>query len=321
MTRKKQMLLGGLIVIIILGFVGFSIFKIAFNKDKQLDNLYEAVYSEDVKYLKQHLHVKGKTNLTDQDIHKVIDLLLDIGIENVYVADDRESSEDNIYISKEGKEKLIYDNFVVNMESVDLKLHSSINGAEVFLDGKSLGETDENYEFYHEDLIPGTYKIKVTYDGEHGKDQKTEEVYLYDNEEDIIVTEFNLDIQDAETKEINIRKKLDELIYNYEVGLVDAINANNFSLASPYIEVGSQLYKMQADLVVHLNKKGVSEDYIYHELKDVTKIDDNTYEMIVTESHVLYYENRTQETTNNTWRYGAKKVGEKFMLTSLNSLK
>lgn len=321
MTRKKQMILGGLIAILVLSFVGFSIFKMTFNKEKQLNNLYEAVYQEDVKYLKEHIHVKGKINITNEEVDKIIELLSNIEIENLYVAYNRESSDDNIYISKEGKEKLIFDKFIINVRPMNLEIYSSIDGAEVSLDGKSLGETDENYEFYHEDLVPGTYKIKLDYDGEHGKDKLTDKVYLYDEDEDTITEEYYLDIEDAETKESNIREELDELIYNYEVGLVSAINANNFSFASPYIEAGSPLYKMQTDLVAHLNKKGVSEEYMSHEIKDITELDENTYELIVTESHVLYYANGGQEITNNTWKYGARRIGSKLMLTSLNSLK
>ncbi|AFS79855.1 hypothetical protein Curi_c28860 [Gottschalkia acidurici 9a] len=384
MSRKLQIIMGGLIIVLFLGFIFISIFKSNFNSEKLLAELYEAVDKGDSKYLGKYIKVKGKTHLIDEDVKKITNLLNNMGSMDIRIFDKEVDDSYNVFISKDGKEKLLYDKFVINVNTINLVLTTNAPNSKVYLDNKAIGETNDEGKLHYKNIIPGEYNVKVEYSGKYGKSEITEKIKIWNEVEDTIEVSLDLNIgyidiysnrDDAklyvngkdtgllvkdihnfgpipldgsitiqskataengiiesdekvvnhstsyklnlEDKENSIEETLNELVYNYEVGLVNAINYNDFSYASPYILKGSNLYNAQLKLIKNLNEQGIKEDYISHELIKVQKIDNAKYYLTVSESHKVYKADGGENIVKHTWQYDVQKVGDKYYLTNL----
>lgn len=98
----------------------------------------------------------------------------------------------------------------------------------------------------------------------------------------------------------------DELVSNYEYSLIDAINANDFSLVEYMLLKGSSLYEAQKKLVANLNQKGISEELVDFEIKEI-KYSEQKKEYYLTVREKINIIKKDGESTNEyTWMYTVK---------------
>lgn len=83
---------------------------------------------------------------------------------------------------------------------------------------------------------------------------------------------------------------IEMLIDGYEKALIYAVNNNKFSFVEKYLIENSNLYNAQKKLISELYNKGVKEDLIEFDIKDI-KIEENknTYKVFVTEKIAIKY--------------------------------
>lgn len=84
---------------------------------------------------------------------------------------------------------------------------------------------------------------------------------------------------------------IEKIMEKYEIGMIHAINNNDFSIVEPFLIPNSKLYHAQKELVTYLNKKGVREKLIDYNIKTVKKLDENRYSVVVYEQYEITYRN------------------------------
>lgn len=97
----------------------------------------------------------------------------------------------------------------------------------------------------------------------------------------------------------------DELVRNYEVSLIDAINARDFSLVEHMLAKGSPLYDAQKKLVDNLGQKGITEELIDYEVIDAST-DANKSIYLTVREKIKIIRQDGQSTENFTWVYTVK---------------
>ncbi|MBU3182992.1 zinc ribbon domain-containing protein [Clostridium psychrophilum] len=110
-----------------------------------------------------------------------------------------------------------------------------------------------------------------------GKTLKSEEQSTTSGETDI-----NISFQDAINAQTDVQAQLDDvksqlndLLQNYASGLTAAINANDFSLVSPYLTYGSKLYTQQQANVPGSHAGGDYESLVSANITDFNISDDS----------------------------------------------
>ncbi|MCH1627841.1 zinc ribbon domain-containing protein [Ferdinandcohnia quinoae] len=131
------------------------------------------------------------------------------------------------------------------------------------------------------------------------EDDKVKEI----KNEDAKETEFGKETAEA-MKKVEDEPRVYALMDNYLNGLTAAINYNDFSLVSPYLKEGSNLYKSQQNLVKNLNEKGTTEGLDNYEVLGWSN-EGNTYKINTSETITIYYEGGEYETKDYKWTYTA----------------
>lgn len=96
---------------------------------------------------------------------------------------------------------------------------------------------------------------------------------------------------------------VETVVENYVHGLVNAINAGDYSLVSETIVSGSDLDTMQKDLVERLYDAGMSQKVISVTVEDMTEITPGEWEVTTNEMIELTYESGETETEVYEWTY------------------
>lgn len=191
MNRKKEILIGAIIVLAIIGFFGIKILDLSFDREGVLEKIDEAIESGNTDYLKSHLEVRGlDRDLTDKEVENIGEALKDISVYSL--SDGKEDPDANIYIKKKGKEKLIFDKYIIVLKPYDLTIASNIEGTKVFIDGEEVGAFKEDEDFVYRDLLPGSHVVKINYQGEYADIEEEEEILALNREG---TNEIYLDLQ------------------------------------------------------------------------------------------------------------------------------
>lgn len=185
MNKKIALIVGIVLIVVIVAVLGFNFLSKAPRGSEgasELAGLSKAVEEEDIKFLKDHIKVEGlDRKLEDQELEDISKLLGDISLNSL----DRDSSENNIYIKKDGKKNLFFDRYIIVLKTYDLSINSSnMEGTEVFIDGEKVGEFKEDEEFLYKDLLPGTHKVKLLFQGDYAKLEKEEEILAFNSGKD-----------------------------------------------------------------------------------------------------------------------------------------
>ena len=182
MDRKSGLALGGiialiLVVLILLIFVGWSIFNNVFGTDDSLEELSAAIESEDLAYLKDYIEVRGSSMpLTDEELGDIVSLLNDYNVQDeleLYL----ESRENSIYLKKD-KENSKY---ILVLKPYDVEVESNLPGTKVFLDGEEIGKLkDDETTLILKSLRPGYHIVKLLYEGEYAQLENEEDILCFD---------------------------------------------------------------------------------------------------------------------------------------------
>ena len=112
--------------------------------------------------------------------------------------------------------------------------------------------------------------------------------------------------------------EFENLMSEYMYSIVDAINSGDFNIVKGTLTSGGPLYKKQKKLVTDLFNKGVTEDLIeFTFLGSPKKVASNKYEMLVKETHRIYYVDKESKEVVNTWKYTLKLDGEHLSIYDL----
>ncbi|MBU5292916.1 PEGA domain-containing protein [Anaerosalibacter bizertensis] len=195
MNRKVEIIIGILIVLTFVFILGKNILSFSFDSYDSINKLKEAVINEDIKYLKNHLEIENyESSLNNNDIKNIVAFL-----RNQYIIEDDwneylNTSNRNFYIKKSGKEKLLFDKFILVLKPYELILSSDTPGAIVYIDGKEVGKIDKkNYEFKYNPILPGQHKIKLKYEGKYAKLEKERELGFFNETEREI--HYNIELE------------------------------------------------------------------------------------------------------------------------------
>lgn len=123
-----------------------------------------------------------------------------------------------------------------------------------------------------------------------------------------------------EKKRKETQVKLDEktaenIIRRFCSAYVDAVNAGDFSLVSPYIK--GDLYDMQKNMVTSLHSQGITEEFNFLTVQSVNKIGENIWKVNVTEGETIFYPDGTKSEKTYTWTYTIEYVDSIFYLTNI----
>ena len=171
----------------------------------------------------------------------------------------------NIYVKKDGKEKFFLDKYVLVLSPYNLLLESDTPGAKVFINGKEIGEIDDEYMLEYGPILPGKHTIELKYDGDYIELEEEDEVIFLDKYESTIYHSIYLDGDyvwiDSDYPEADLLingkdsgKTIEELDYLGPVPLDGSI------VLQAKLDIGEEI--LESEEVI------VDDDYIYLEFVD-----------------------------------------------------
>ena len=180
MEKKARLILGVIIaliivVLVLLGFAGVSIYKSHVGTNDSLDELSDAIKSEDTEYLKDYIKLQGReTQLSNEELENIVLLLKDYKVEDDLKAY-LESTQENIFLKKDE------DKYVLVLKPYDIEIEASLPGARVFLNGEEVRKFDEDKTTLKlRNIMPGYHKIKLLYEGKYAHLEEETEVICFD---------------------------------------------------------------------------------------------------------------------------------------------
>lgn len=193
-NSKIQKFIGVLIIVLYVVFVGKNVFPLINDETLGVTKLQTAIEEVDTKYLAKHLEIEGQNiSLKADELEDIAMLLLDSGYLYELGYDDYNDMSSNIYVKKDGKEKFFLDKYVLVLSPYNLLLESDTPGAKVFINGKEIGEIDDEYMLEYGPILPGKHTIELKYDGDYIELEEKEDVIFLDNYESTIYHSIYLD--------------------------------------------------------------------------------------------------------------------------------
>lgn len=393
MNRKMEILIGSLIVVLLVSFLGFKFLGNKYDRDSGLRKIDEAMVSGDMDYLAQHIEVRGLgRDLTEEETRSIHEVLKDVSVYSL--KDQKDDPEANIYIMQKGKEKLFFDKYIIALNPYNLVVEPNMEGTQIFINDEKVGDFKENEEFTYDNLLPGIHKIKLLYEGDYAKLEEEEEItafnrdgsneihsylqvygqYIYvesnlenatllvdgkdtgikiydgydlgpvDGKKRKIAARVELDGQEylSETKEISdssstshnltidyeppmsekeVFGEIEQLIENYEINLIKAVNYGSYSYLENYIEFGSPFMKAQKKLIDNLYEKGTKEELLAFQIENTNIVSEDQVFVTVSESHMIIYKDGEKKEVNNKWTYELVNKDDKFLIRNLEKAK
>ncbi|MDA1568522.1 hypothetical protein PDK93_20935 [Bacillus cereus] len=192
----------------------------------------------------------AKTELTELETEKEVDLA------------DEQSEKVKIDLSLEG-------NYV--------SISSDESDATVFVNGKKRGK-----------LSYGSYKLGPVSTGE------TVEVHLEKTTDFGVMKSESIKIGDQSTYYLKFPKEtsnsaVGEFVKNHIYANVRAISLNDFSLIENNYDKSGKSYKEDRDYIQYLHKKGITEDLLTMEVRNVERQSDTKYKVTTYEEYHIRY--------------------------------
>lgn len=113
-------------------------------------------------------------------------------------------------------------------------------------------------------------------------------------------------------------KEIENLYGDFINSFIDMINYGDISYICDYVVIGSNVYNDMSSSLESFKKQDISEELEEHNIQEIKKIDDNTYEVYVYEVYDIYYgveHSRKLKTFNSV--YTATKSNGVFKFTDL----
>lgn len=266
-----------------------------FDEDKtilKLRNIMPGYHKITLLYKGEYAQLEEETEVKCFDpYNNKLYLYMDLGGDKIEVT----SNEDRAFL-------------YVNDENTNISLHSPYTLGPVVMDGSM------------------TISAKAIIDGKTYESEKVEIVnnrYQYELDIDIIdngTVQKPMDNEKNKTVATEIEFEdiydIQNAIDDYQYSLVSAINYRDYTFVAPFILTGSPLAKAQEELIDDLSSRGISEELIYYNIHNITKLS-NKYEARVSESHRIIYPNGESKQVNNTWTYTLVRNNGEFYLTDI----
>ena len=162
LSRKTEILIGFIIVVGLLAFIGVNVSNTLFDSDSMTDKITEAISEDDIEYLRGHIRVEGmKEDLSTEELELISRLLR----ENNYhlnLEDSIDETDKSIYVEKKGREKLIFDKYILVLKPYKLSINTNIAGSKVYIHEREVATvTKDLSEIFISDLTPGIYTVKI----------------------------------------------------------------------------------------------------------------------------------------------------------------
>lgn len=123
---------------------------------------------------------------------------------------------------------------------------------------------------------------------------------------------------DREKNPLALKAQIDELIHQYEISLVKAINTNNFSLVAKTLTPGSPLYQSQKQLVANLYRKRIQEDLNRYQVKKIRMVAPGNYKVYVYERVGIKYPDQKEFVEKQYyWAYTVVEKGDQLTLSDI----
>ncbi|HDR7715310.1 hypothetical protein VSY18_26445 [Bacillus albus] len=192
----------------------------------------------------------AKTELTELETEKEVDLA------------DEQGEKVNVDLSLEGKY---------------VSISSDENDATVFVNGKKRGK-----------LSYGNYKL-----GPVSTDE-TVEVHLEKTTDFGVIKSESVKIGDQSTYYLKFPKEtsssaVGDFVRNHIYDNVRAISLNDFSLIENNYDKSGKSYKEDRDYIQYLHKKGITEDLLTMEIRNVERQSDTKYKVTTYEEYHIRY--------------------------------
>ncbi|OKP92973.1 hypothetical protein [Paenibacillus sp. P32E] len=121
----------------------------------------------------------------------------------------------------------------------------------------------------------------------------------------------------SENKPDNTMQKINKLINDYQINLVESINNNTFSIVEPNLLTNSNLYVSQKKLINNLFNRKITEKFISSYIYRVYYTDVNKYDVEATENIAINYPQKQGTSKEFHWIYSVEKVGETYFLSDI----
>lgn len=133
--------------------------------------------------------------------------------------------------------------------------------------------------------------------------------YTKTNEEEI-------NKQIAKAKQEKDHEEITYLMNGYLDYFPDAVNYGSFYYIEDYIAKGSKLYNEQEKFVVDAYDKGIYEDILDYEIKNIQQIDDDTYAVTTSETFEIWVDGDSKVNTYEN-KYTVKRINGELLLTDI----
>ena len=120
---------------------------------------------------------------------------------------------------------------------------------------------------------------------------------------------------EKEEKVVLSDEKAGDIIRRFCMAYVDAVNAGDFSLVSPYIR--GELYNTQKDMVASLHSQGITERFDFLTVQSVQKVTDTLWKVNVSEGETIFYPDAQESEKTYAWVYTVEYIDSDFYLTNI----
>lgn len=181
MSKKLEIILASLIIVLTIGFVGFKLSSNLISKDKNLEKIANAINTNDIDYLLSMTEIEGHDEpLSVEDLGVILPLIAGESINANSLSATINNTSKNYYLKPDGKEKLIYNKYILVVKPYNISINSNFVKSQVFLDDTLLGSIDENeYSLEANNIRPGAHTVKIVYEGEFGEISTEEEIVVF----------------------------------------------------------------------------------------------------------------------------------------------
>lgn len=152
-------------------------------EEKDEDTLMDLLSSGSSKVKLEEKHVKGLIDYLNEEERVFDDIMtsLENQLRTLERGDKVHSYLYHLKLEKDGKKFLLFDNYKIVLQPVDIIFSSNHANVDFYLDGKKVGTSKEAYEdFEYGPVLPGIYKVKSELKGKFASAVNETEVNLFE---------------------------------------------------------------------------------------------------------------------------------------------
>jgi len=127
MSKKLEIILASLIIVLTIGFVGFKLSSNLISKDKNLEKIANAINTNDIDYLLSMTEIEGHDEpLSVEDLGVILPLIAGESINANSLSATINNTSKNYYLKPDGKEKLIYNKYILVVKPYNISINTTL---------------------------------------------------------------------------------------------------------------------------------------------------------------------------------------------------